>query len=392
MGPGGVTLIRIVNSRFVVEKPSSHLKYYPKVISASTQTSYPFSVSAADVTVISNSGARTAGYVSPVSYGDIVRLQVSVKNHRDDATVWQDLFHGKIETPSCTFGTDNKLKLYCVGHEEEIRTDLIEETKSYTTATDAQTLLSYFSKYFNKLTYSASMADTGVSFPTYDTTKDQTYLADLIQDMEKNAGYDWAFKVVPTYDSSKNLSTIYVQWKAFSTTPVTSYRIIEGTQRLISADFEADGESVRTFQRIYGYTPEGSSQITGSAIDAALVALYGKRSEVNTYPWIKSNGLADSVAAGLLTSSKLPVTSGQVLIIGTPEAQIGDYIYIKIPSLELNGASIEGYFYVYRVQHMLDSGKFHTLLDVGKVKKVAEDYLAQVSATAKLCKKALVKG
>lgn len=385
-------LVRIVDSRLVVEKPDSHKKYYPRVISASTQQSYPFSVSGADIKLISNSSARTAGYISPVAYNDIVRLQVSVKYHPDDATVWQDLFHGRVETPGSDFGNSNQLKIYAAGHEAELKTDLIEETKSYTSATDAKTLLSYFSKYFSKLTYSDSLTSTGVSFPTYDTTKDQTYLQDLISDMEKNSGYDYAFKVIPTYDANKNLSTVYTQWKQFSSTPIKSYRIIEGTHRLISADFESDGEPVRTFQRIYGYTPEGGTQYTGSAIDNALVTLYGKKSDVNTYPWIKSNGLADSVAAGLLTSSKLPVTSGQVLLIGTPEAQIGDYVYLKIPSLELNGASIEGYFYVYRVQHMLDNGKFHTLLDVGKVKKVAEDYLAQVSATAKLCKKALVKG
>lgn len=384
--------IRIVNSRLVVEKPGTHMKYHPRVISASTQQSYPFSVSGADITLISNSSARTAGYISPVQFNDVVRLQVSVKYHPDEATVWQDLFHGRVETPSSTFGNDNQLKIYAVGHEGELRTDLIEETKSYTSATDAKTLLSYFSKYFSRLTYSDTLAETGVSFPTYDSTKDQTYLVDLIQDMEKNSGYDWSLKVIPTYDSNKNLSTIYTQWKPFSATPVKSYQIIEGTHRLISADFEADGESVRTFQRIYGYTPEGGSQYTGSAIDAALVTLYGKRSEVSTYPWIKSNSTCDSVAAGLLTSSKLPVSSGQVLLVGTPEAQIGDYIYLKIPSLELNGESIKGYFYVYRVQHLLDKGKFHTLLDVGKVKKVAEDYLAQVAATAKLCKKSLVKG
>lgn len=385
-------VIRIVNARLVVEKPGSHQKFYPKVISASTQQSYPLSVSGADITLISNSSARTAGYISPVAFDDITRLQVSVKYHRDEATVWQDLFHGRVETPSVSFGNNNQLKLYCVGHEGELRTDLIEETKAYTSATDAKALLAYFSKYFSRLTYSDTLAQTGVSFPTYDATKDQTYLLDMVKAMEENAGYDWAFKVIPTYDSNKNLSAIYTQWKPFSTTPIKSYQIIEGTHRLVAADFEADGESVRTFQRVCGDKPSDGTQYTGSAVDAALATLYGRRSDVNSYPWIKSNSLCDSVAAGLLTSSKLPVTSGQCVLIGTPEAQIGDYVYLKLPSLELNGASIKGYFYVYRVKHLLDKGKFHTVLDVGKVKKVAEDYLAQVATTAKLCKKSLVKG
>jgi hypothetical protein len=210
--------------------------------------------------------------------------------------------------------------------------------------------------------------------------------------MEENSGYDHIFKVVPTYTTAKNLDKVYVQWRPFSTTAVTSYKVIEGTYRLISADFEADGEAVRTFQRIYGATPTTGSQYTESAINSTLVSLYGKKSEVGTYPWIKSNDLCKSIATGLLKASELPVTSGQVLLIGTPQAQVGDLVYVKIPSLELNGASIIDYFYVYRVQHIFDKGKFHTLLDVGKVKKVAEDYLAQVASTVKICKKSLVKG
>lgn len=390
-------MIRIVNVRLVVEKTSTHAKYYPQVIAATTQHSYPFSVSGASIDVVSNNSPASSGYASPINFDDIIRLQVSVKMDRTEKTVWQDIFHGRIENLSSEYGTGNQLRIYAVGHEAELRTDLIEETKEYTTSTDAKTLLSYFSKYFNRLTYSDSRASTGVVFPTFDTNADQMNLMDLISDMETNSGLKWIFEVVPTYDSSKNLSTRYVSWRQFVTagsftaTPVDSYKVIEGTQRLIAADFDVEGEGVFTFHRIYGATPDGGSQYKGSAVDAALSALYGRRSTVDTYPWIKSNSLCDSVAAGLLSSEKDPETSGQVLLIGTPQAKLGDYVYVKIPSEEINGDSILGYFYVKRIQHLIDRAKFHTLLDFGKVRPEAEDYIARVSATTKLCKKSLVK-
>jgi|GEM_PF-1401930 len=390
-------MIRIVNIRLVVEKPSTHAKYYPQVISASTQQSYPFSVSGAEINVVSNNSPSSSGYASPINFDDIIRLQVSVKMDKNEKTVWQDLFHGRIENLSSEFGTGNQLKIYAVGHEAELKTDLISEAKEYTTSTDAKILLSYFSRYFNRLTYLDSRASTGVSFPTYDSNADQMYLSDLIGDMETNSGGKWIFEVIPTYDSSKNLSTRYVSWRQFVTagsftaTPVKSYKVIEGTRRLIAADFDVEGEGVFTFHRVYGATSDGGLQYKGSAVDAALLALYGRRSTVDTYPWIKSNSLCDSVATGLLSSEKDPETSGQVLLIGTPQAKLGDYVYVKIPSEEINGASILGYFYVKRVQHMIDRGKFHTRLDFGKVKKEAEDYIAKVSATTKLCKKSLVK-
>lgn len=384
-------MIRWVQTRLVIEKPTTHEKYYPTVLSATTQKSYPFSVSYANIEIASNIVGSTSTYISQFRFDDIVRLQVSIKYNPNQRTVWQDLFSGRIVDLYCEYGNNNNVTLYCQGHEAIAETSLIEETKNYSSSTDARTVLEYFAgKYVSRLTYSASYADTGISFPTYDSTANQTYMSDLFSDMEKVAGYDWAIKAVPTY-SNGNLSTVYIQWKPFSTTATDKYKVIEGTQRLLKADFSVEGKGVRTFYRVNGDTPSGSAQYTGSSEDAALSSLYGKRSDVDTQNWIKSNTLCASIAAGILLDVKVPEISGQVDVLGCPEAEIGDLVYCKIPSIDLNGSSVSGNFTVHRIQHKITENEFTTTFDLEKVRKTAYDYIGQVSTTAKTCKKNQVK-
>jgi hypothetical protein len=362
-------MIRWVQTRLIIEKPITHEKYYPTVLSASTQKSYPFSISYADIEISSNVVGSTSTYISQFRFDDIVRLQVSIKYNPNQRTVWQDIFSGRIADIYCEYGNNNNVKIYCQGHEAIAETSLIEETKAYTASTDARTVLEYFAgKYVTRLTYSSSYADTGISFPTYDSTANQTYMNDLFSDMEKVAGYDWAVKTVPTY-SNGNLSTVYIQWKPFPTIATDKYKVIEGTQRLLKADFSVEGKGVRTCYRVNGDTPSGLAQYTGSSEDAAL----------------------STIASGILLEVKVPEISGQVDILLTPEADIGDLVYCKIPSIDLNGSSISGNFTVQRVQHKISENEFTTSLDLEKIRKTAYDYIGQISTTAKTCKKNQVK-
>ncbi len=384
-------MIRWVTTRLVIEKPATHEKYYPKVLSASTQSSYPFSISYANIEIASNALGSTSSYISQVRFDDIVRLQVSVKYNPNQKTVWQDIFHGRIVDINAQFGTNNNVKLYCWGHEADAETALIEETKAYTSPTDAKTLLSYFSKYLSRLTYSDSYANAGVSLPTYDSVANQTYMSDLFSDIEKVSGSDWAIKTIPTYSSNGNLSNVYLQWKPFPTVPTQQYKVIEGTARLLDADFSSSGKKVRTAYRMFGDTPSGGAQYTGYAEDAALISRYGKRTGTDTQTWIKSNSLCASLASGVLSELKTPEISGQVVLMGTPEAQTCDLVYCKIPSEDLNGEQVNGNFPVYRVQHDLTETEFETTLDLGELRKDFYDYIGQISKTANKCKKNQVK-
>lgn len=386
-------MIRWVQTRLTIEKPTTHEKYYPKVLSATTQMSYPFSISNADIEITSNALGSTSSYISQVRFDDIVRLQVSVKYNPNQKTVWQDIFSGRIMDMYSEYGTSNNIKLYCQGHEVEAETALIEETKAYTSLTNARDVLKYFAQtkgYLSRLAYSDSYASSDISFPTYDSTANQTYMSDLFSDMEKVAGYDYQIRPIPTY-SAGNLSTVYIGWSKFSQVPSTQYKVIEGTPRLLKADFSIEGKGVRTAYRVNGDTPSGGTQYTGYSEDATLKALYGKRTDVDTQNWVKSNTLCASIAAGILGEIKTPVVSGQVDLLGTPEAQIGDLVTCKIPSIDLNGASIDDDFTVYRVQHTINQNDFYTSLDLEKVRKDAYDYIGQISKTVNKCKKNQVK-
>lgn len=380
-------MIRWVNVRLVIEKPATHEKYYPSVLRANTQKSYPFSVSYAEIEIASNIVGSTSSYISQLRFDDIVRLQVSIKYNPNQRTVWQDIFQGRIMDLSCGYSdNNNNVIIYAQGHEAEAETALITETYTHTSQ-DCKTVLGYYApKYLSRLTYSDSYAETGKTFPKYDSTANQTFVADLFSDMEKVSGYDWAVKVVPTY-SGGNLSTRYIQWKPFPQVATDKYKVIEGTPRVLSAEFEVAGKEVRTAYRVNGDTPSGASQYTGYADDSALISLYGKRSEVETQTWVKSNEQCNTIAAGLLTDAKTPGISGQATLIGTPEADLGDLVPCKFPSIDLNGSYINTNLTVKRVAHTIDGGDYTTTLNFEKVKKEAEDYIGWVSKAVKTAKK-----
>jgi len=374
-------MLRWIKTRLVVEKPSSHDKYYPTILRATTQKSYPFSVSYAEIEVAANVVGSTAGYISQFRFDDIVRLQVSIKMNPNEYTVWQDIFQGRIMDMYSEFGNNsNNVKLYCQGHEVEATTAIIGETYAFATPTDVRTVIDYYETYLSRLTYSADYADSGISFPTYDSTANQTYMSDLFSDAEKVSGYTYAIKAIPTY-SGGNLSTIYIGWNELSDTVSDKYKIIEGTSRVLDADFSVEGSSVRTAYRVIG------DSCAGYDYDSTLSTLYGLRTEVDNESWVKSEDLADAIAGGILADIKTPEVSGHVVIIGTPEADIGDLVYCKLPSIELNGSSVDGNYTVYRVEHNITDNEFTTTLDLGKIRKTAYDYYADTVKTLKTVKK-----
>jgi hypothetical protein len=380
-------MIRWFQTRLIIEKPNTHEKYYPSVLRANTQKSSPFSIPYAEIDIASNVIGSTKSYINQLRFDDVLRLQVSIKYNPNQRTIWQDIFQGSVMDLSCNYtDNNNDVTIYAQGHEAEAETALIEETYTHTSQ-DCKTVLAYYApKYLTRLTYDSAYADTGKTFPQYDTTANQTYMSDLFADMEKVSGYSWAVKVIPTY-SSGNLSTRYIQWKQFPSTATDKYKIIEGTHRVLSAEFEVAGTPVRTAYRVNGDTPSGAAQYTGYASDSTLISRHGKRTAVEVQNWIKSNDSCNSIAAGLLAEGKTPEISGQVVIMGTPEADIGDLVTCKFPSIELNGSSINTNLTVKRVSHVIDGGDYTTTLDLGKVKKTAYDYIGQVSATAKTAKK-----
>lgn len=346
----------------------------------------------------------TSGYTSPIRVDDIIRLRVAERYKPSTPFVFVDIFEGTIQTITSEYGSKNTTVLQCRGHIDEAGYTLIEEAKTYTSATDATDILSYFvGKYNRRLEYNSLYADTGITFPEYSTTAYQTYLSDVFMEAEKNSGNSWFIDCIPVYDINKNLDTVYLSWSPLPTKPTTSYKIIEGTARYISSSFAASIEDMITYYRVLGDTPADTSTAVGTAVtrnaqysgsysNTSMEAVYGKRGLVDTFTWLRSNTQCSTVAVGVGPYKSTVVIAGTAKLIGTPQAHKGDLVTVKLKSTDVNGAAINANFTVFRVSRTGNGTDFTTSLDLGKIVKNAYDYIGQVSKTVKVVKKNQCKG
>jgi hypothetical protein len=134
-------------------------------------------------------------------------------------------------------------------------------------------------------------------------------------------------------------------------------------------------------------------QLSGKkATDTSLITKYGKRSLIETFTWIKSSAQCQAIADGVISDRGTAQKSGSVKLILTPAAHIGDLVYTKLPSVEVDGAAIDGKFTVFKVQHNINQNSAITTLDLGRVVKTAYDYIGMVAKVAKTTKKNFCKG
>jgi len=388
-------MIRIIDCRLIIEKYDTHEKYYPKVVSFDCIDEYPLSnVPQATITIISNNSLGSPESVSHVEFDDIVRLQISIRNHYNEKHVWIDLFEGRIQNQSKSLSRDTNIELSCVGHLYEAYYALLENDRTYTNQ-DARAIMQALATEGNKLgriTYSDAYAESGLNVPEYNVEAKRVHMSDVFADMEKISGYKRIIDVEPVYTAAGNLNTCYLRWFSFPTSPSNVYKIIEGTPRLISAIFDIVGEDVRTYRYVNGGTDESGNQYSGYATNAAAVAKYGNRYAVDTFTWVKSNAACVSIAAGLVEDSKLPYVVGQVELEGTPDAKKGDLVTVKINSIEIQDDAISGNYTVYRVHHTLSEKGFRTYLDLGRIKKSEYDYIAKnITTVVKTCYKNQVR-
>ena len=376
--------------RLVVQSATSpYNKYYPTVLSASASYSYPFAVPTANIEIITNRTPETSGYISPLKVDDIVRLQVSITFNRFEKEVWSDVFEGRILTISSPFGQSNTTTLDCVGHIYETTYTMFEKTYNFTGSIDAVSMLDFICNtdpavtYLDRLTYTKSTALThyGVTCTNYTMKKDQRYFHDLLADLEKIGEHGFYAGVKTTYDSYGNLSVVNLTWQKFTDTVTTKYRILEGSHRLLDASFDATSEDMWNRVRVYGDTyqegdPAVDKQYSGISYDTALMNQYGRRMKVETVTGITAGEACAQLATGILQVSKNPYVIGEVTIFGTSYAKVGDLVYVKIPSLEINGASIDGNYRVVKVTHNISQNSYTTKLQFGKLKNDVADYIS----------------
>jgi hypothetical protein len=374
----------------VQDKNSPYNKYYPIVLNASASYSYPLTVPTANIEIVTNRTPETSGYISPLKVDDIVRLQVSITFSRNEKVVWLDIFEGRIRDISSPFGARNTTTLDCVGHIYETTYTLLESNYNFSGSIDAVSMLDYIintSGYLERLSYTRDTSKTiyGVICTDYTVQKDQRYFHDLLSDLEKIGEHGYYADIKTVYNSYGTLTSAYLCWLKFKDTVTTKYRIIEGTHRLIDASFESTSEDLWNCVRVYGDTYQTSSgdppvtvdhQYTGISFDTPAIASYGRRMKVETVTGMKSNTQCGQLATGLMQVAKTPYIIGEVTIFGTSYVKLGDLVYVKIPSLEINGASIDGNYRVVKVTHDISENTFTTKIQFGKLKNDVSDYIS----------------
>jgi len=221
--------------------------------------------------------------------------------------------------------------------------------------------------YLSRLTdASPSLIDTAGStvIANYNIQQDTKYMVDVIRQFEILESYGYIFSVVPEYDSSGNLSAAYVSWQAVPATASEQVQIREGTPRLVDATFSYSIEQLVEDVTVYGAsgTPHGAPA-------------YGLRYHVETDLSLATDQLCSDLADAIRAQYN-GMDIGNAKILGDPNIKVGDLIYCRIPSVELNGSTIDGNYRCRRVSHQISTENWFTYVDLGELDISTWDFIA----------------
>lgn len=362
----------------VVVQDANDDKYYPGLISATITETFPWTSPVASIVINTNVSSGTSGYMSPIRNDNIIRFQV---NTSYGTAVYQDIFEGRIISIGSNFDGNNITTLQCRGHSEELLYRAITADFSASSDTTGTILASLVSNYLTRLTGAALIDTAGsTSITSYNIQKDTKYLGDVVKDLESLELYGYIFKAVPVYDSNGLLLSVGVSWQAVPTTASTIVQIIEGTPRLISATFTDSIEQVVEDVTVYGIS--GAPQKVGTSIDGSPT--YNTRHYITTDTTLLTNSLCSDLADAIRNRFGDSIIRGQVRILGTPGLSVGDLVYVKIPSFEINGASIDGNYRVKRLANIINTDGWFIDLDLGEIIEGPADLFAGFHAANRL--------
>jgi ribosomal protein S17E len=392
-------MLQITKTRLIVQRDNvTKDKYYPRVVNATCSYAYPFSIPTATIEIITNVEDATDGYISPVRVDDIIRLQVSTQMSQNEKIVWEDIFEGRVRDISSTYSDKNTSTLFCVGHLGECAFASIDYNKEWSSTTDAKDIIAYLvpmstTGWLTRIEYLSDFVDTGASIQYLNIVGCQRYVSDVFADLEKLSKYHYYFSIVTMYDNLGNLAHTYLRWRHFPTKITNKYAVIEGSERLISAEFKSSAEELWNYVRVFGETDTtAETQKNGAALSRTSIDKYTYRNKMLTVTGIHSNYLCANIAASIVQRFKNPIVSGQATIIGTASVRLGDLVHVKLPSLEINGAYVDRNYHVYKFTHTISEDKFTTTLDFTKVKKKPEDYIADFAKQSRQDNSNLIAG
>ena len=364
--------MRLINTRCIVQSKSGSGKYYPKVLRVNTSESFPWSAPVASIEINTHRIGGTAGYMSPIRNDDIVRLQVNTRVSASEKSIWQDIFEGRVMETEASFGLSNTSTLICRGHSEEMLFRAVTADYSTSTARTGAMLATLVGLYLDRLTHDG-LIDTTAStvIPNFNVQQDTKFMQDVIAEFESLEAYGYIFKVVTNYLSNGDLDTNLVSWQPVPSLSNT-VKIIEGTPRLIGARFSKSIENVLEDIKIYGAS--GTPQKVGVSVDGS--PSYGTRHHRGVDTSIATNQLCTDLSVATRSRFGAGITKGSVTILGDPNISVGDLVYVKIPSLVVDGNSIDGNYRVKRMSHMIDPRGWFTYLELGDLIESPADILA----------------
>jgi hypothetical protein len=387
----------IFEVRLRVQVGASEDIHYFHVLNFTTNDELPFSVPTLDVEVIARDG--NTDYISQIRFDDVVTLQVCIRFSDYEKRVWENIFEGRVLSPSCQFGQQNTAKFFCVGHEYETSTALLETDHTYTSTDNIAIFLIASQEALHRLSANEPLISSGYYNSTRKTLTDyyikgaQKYFKDLCLDIIKTTAYTWHMYANPKYNAANKLiEPVILEFFPLPTTPTTKYKIIQGTPRFISGEFQANGENVFTRAIEFGATLSGG-QCKGVAEWAPSQNKYGIRTHVETNTGFgagqtsteSGNKMCAYFAGGLVSSFCEPINSGQVTTFLTPTAKVGDYVETQIKSINLNGTAISNYFTVHKISHSYSDGQMPTTtFDLGYLIDDPDKYLLYFASSAKL--------
>ena len=359
-------------ARVAVESYSGD-KSYLQVISASTEHSYPYTVPSAEIEVVATDGYTD--YIACVDFDDIVRLQVAIKYSSHEQWVYKDIFEGRIVTPKAQWGNGSTATFLCLGHAHEASYKVVIAPKTFDDTTDSRLIAMSFNA--TEIARTQVICPTTTTFTTaYTIDSYKKNIKDVFADLENISGYTYYFETKCYYTSKHLLDRVEIEYKPFSSTATNQYKVINGTPRLLSADFEMNGEELSNYIVVVGGEPTGGGYYAGISYDQASWDRYGARMLSTTDTNLESNAMCSKYSAGTLALTKDLKRAGTVELMGTPEAKIGDLVQVYIDKLKIQGAMINYYLRVMRVSHQIGEG-FTTSLEFGVAKKGPEEYTAE---------------
>jgi len=297
--------------------------YHPRVISATSTSTFPFSHPVASIKCVAEKHFRV---------DDIVRIG--------------DIFHGRI----INLLTDgHTMQISCRGHSQELNHKYVTGDYTQTGVTSGDVLEYLIYTYLTRLTSGTLQGDTITSF---NISANQANIYDVVKNLEV---YDSNHRLqVVTQYTDNHYTSSQVNWLPLPT--VSNLILSHNSAGVLGANYKAIGTEIRNKIYIFGSVSEDpatgiSTQKYGFAEDTPSQNKYGVREFPYCDHALDDDAMCTTMAQGLVNQNSMPKLNGSVTMAGTI-IYPGDLVTCDF-DMYLDGERFEGEYRVVRVDHRM---------------------------------------